>query len=145
MTDTILTEIATAQAAPADDYMVWAEIGSGSPPQRLILHSARLPQSLDLEGVTFRIKSHAAKTLSELGCSDEEIDGAKLHIDRLPSAEEVEAELNHRLSAGDELVLADLTFWEACRLRLHLTPNQIEGGDIEMDYKGLKVRRSAVS
>src|SRR4051812_45992077 len=116
MTDTVLAQIAAAQAAPADDYMVWAEIGTGSATDQVILHTVRLPQSIPVPGVSEQIKSHASKSLSDVGYSSEQIDKATLQIAPLPSAAEVEAELQTQRDAGSEMVLADLTFWEACRL-----------------------------
>lgn len=44
-----------------------------------------------------------------------------------------------------ELMLVGPVGWKAIRLRLHLTPYQVAGGDMEMDYEGKKIRRSATS
>lgn len=37
---------------------------------------------------------------------------------------------------------ADLTLWEACRHRLNLEPYTVNGNDEEMNFEGLKIRRS---
>ena len=143
MSQTILEQISAAQAAPADDYMVWAEIGEGAAEQSIVLQTVRLPQALKGTAVEAQIKGHAAKILKDCGYSPDEIEGASFRMSLLPSAEEVIDELETSRAAGHELVLGDLTFWEACRLRLHLKPRAVDGGDDEMDYNGLKIRRSA--
>lgn len=143
MDDIILKQIKSAQAAALDEYMVWAEIGEGPKANQIILHSVRLPQSIGAETVLSRIRAQADRTLADCGYSPPEITSARIEIAALPSAEEAKAELEAQLSMGSELLLADLTLWEACRLRLHLTPKPVDHGDAEMDYKGLKIRRSA--
>lgn len=144
MTDTILEEIKAAQAAPTDDYMAWAEIGAGNNGHEIILETVRLPQSIPIENIAAQVKSHAVKLLTDNGFSNDEVQMARLHITALPTAEEAKAELDAKLAQGDEMVSADLTFWETCRSRLHLKPQMVDG-ELEMDYEGMKIRRSAVS
>ena len=139
MTDTILDEIKAAQCAPTDDYMVWAEIGT----DQIVLHSVRLPQSIDAETVLSRVRAQAKQTLADCGYSAGQIADASFHIAALPSAEETEAELEAQRGPDVELVLVDLAMWEACRHRLHLSPYMVGHSEQEMDYKGLKIRRSA--
>lgn len=75
-----------------------------------------------------------------------EADAARLHLDRLPTEEEIRSILDPMISAGEEMALVDFTYWEAAHRRLHLEPKRSELGDEpELDYKGLKIRRSAVS
>ena len=143
MTDTILEAIKAAQAAPADDYMVWAEVKSGDTPHEIISHTVRLPQSMPVGNIIDHQRFLASKTLADIGFAKEEIDAAMLHITPLPSVQEVEAELRAKRAAAADLVLADLTLWEACRSRLHLTPATVNGEE-EMDFGGVKIRRSAV-
>ena len=89
MADTILDEIKAAQRAPTDDYMVWAEIGA----VQIVLHSLRLPQSIEAETVLSRVRGQAEQTLTEHGFTANEVASALLHISALPSAEETKAEL----------------------------------------------------
>lgn len=139
MTDTILEQIKAAQSAPADDYMAWAEVGA----DQVVLHSVRLPQSIDAETVLARMRGQAEQTLAGCGYSATEIASASFHITALPSAEETKAELEAQSGPDVEIVLVDLAMWEACRLRLHLSPYSVGPGEQEMDFKGLKIRRSA--
>lgn len=140
MTNTILEQIKAAQSAPADDYMVWAEIGT----DQVVLHSVRLPQSIDAETVRSRMRGQADQTLADCGYSATEIAAATLHLSPLPSAEETEAELEAKRGPDVEIVLVDLVMWEACRHRLNLSPYSVGPAEQEMDFKGLKIRRSAV-
>lgn len=139
MNDSILDQIRAAQSATLDDYMVWAEIGAG----RIVLQSVRLPQSIAAKTVLTRISTEARQTLAGCGYSATEIAEASLHITALPSAGETEAELEAQRSPDVELVLVDLAMWEACRLRLHLTPYSVGHSEQEMEFKGLRIRRSA--
>lgn len=143
MADTIIDEIKAAQAAPADDYMVWANIGSDDDAHQVVLHTVRLPQSIGTDRVLERIRAQAEKTLADCGYPADKVTGAALHISALPSVEETEAELEANRGPDTELALVDLVMWEACRHRLHLTPYAVENGDIEMEFQGLKIRRGA--
>ena len=64
MTDTILEAIKAAQAAPADDYMVWAEVKSGDTPHEIISHTVRLPQSMPVGNIIDHQRFLASKTLA---------------------------------------------------------------------------------
>ena len=139
MTDSILEQIRAAQGAPLNDYMGWAEIGA----DQIVLQSVRLPQSIAAETVLTRISTEAKRTLAGCGYSATEIAEASLHITALPSAGETEAELEAQRGPDVELVLVDLAMWEACRLRLHLTPYSVGHSEPEMEFKGLRIRRSA--
>jgi len=139
MADTILDEIKAAQRAPTDDYMVWAEIGA----VQIVLHSVRLPQAIEAETVLSRVRGQAEQTLTEHGFTANEVASALLHISALPSAEETKAELEAQRRPNVAFVAVDLAMWEACRHRLHLSPYTVGTSDQEMDYKGLKIRRSA--
>lgn len=141
MTDTILDEIKAAQSAPMDDYVVWAEIGA----DQIVLHSVRLPQSIGAETVLSRVRTQAEQTLADCGYSAGQIAAASFHIVPLPSAEETEAELEAQRGPDVEIVLVDLAMWEACRHRLHLSPYSVGHDEQEMDFKGLKIRRSAAA
>lgn len=145
MTDQILEDIKAAQAAPTDDYMLWATVSTATGPQDIVLHTVRLPQSIGAEAVLSRARADAARTLAGHGFSPEEIAAAEYHIDALPDAEQVKAIIKKARDPDSELVLVDLVGWEAIRLRLHLTPNPVGGSDMEMVYDGLKIRRSATS
>ncbi len=141
MTDSILEQIKAAQQAPADNYMAWAEIGA----DQIVLHTVKLPQSIAAETVLAHIKGDAKKTLADCGYSAGQIAAATFHIAALPSAEETEAEMEAQRGPDVEVVLVDLAMWEACRHRLHLTPYSAGHGEQEMDFKGLKIRRSAAA
>jgi hypothetical protein len=143
MADTILEEIKAAQAAPTDNYMVWAEFDGEHRSAEIVLETVRLPQTIPVESIFGQIRGHAARLLNQNGFTEEQIKTAKFHIVRLPSAEEAEAELRAKASPGS-LVLADFPFWETCRWRLNLKPEVVDG-ELEMDYKGIKIRRSAAS
>jgi hypothetical protein len=124
--------------------MVWAEIKSGETPHQIISHTVRLPDSIPLGNVAAYQRSQAHKTLSDIGFAKEEIEDAKLHISALPTEQEVRAELRGKRCSGAELILADLTLWEACRARLNLTPEAVDD-EQEMNFDELKIRRSAVA
>lgn len=51
MSDSIIDQIKAAQAGPAENYMVWAEIGRGEKVEEVLLHSVRLPQSIGADEV----------------------------------------------------------------------------------------------
>ena len=139
MTDTILEQIKGAQNAPADYYMAWAEIGT----DQIVLHSVQFPQSIDAETVLSGVRAQGKQTLADCGYSTDQIATASFHITALPSAEETAAELEAQRGPDVEVVLVDLAMWEACRHRLHLSPYNVGHGEQEMDFKGLKIRRSA--
>lgn len=141
MTDTILEQIKGAQSAPADSYMAWAEIGT----DRVVLHSVQFPQSIDAETVMSGVRAQGKQTLADCGYSAQQIAGASFHISALPSAKETEAELEAQRGPDIEVVLVDLAMWEACRHRLYLSPYSVGHDEQEMDFKGLKIRRSAAA
>lgn len=142
MTDTIIEQIKAAQAGPTDDYIAWAEIGTDGKIQDVVLHTVRLPQSIDADTVMSRMQGRAKKTLADCGFSAEEIAAAKLHITPLPSAEQTQAILEEGRSPDSDMVLVDLVGWEAIKHRFHLTPYTVGDSDMEMDLNGLKIRRS---
>ncbi len=143
MTDTIIEQIKAAQAAPTDDYIAWAEIETGGKVQDVVLHTVRLPQSIDAGTVLSRMQGQADKTLADCGFSAKEIATAKLHITPLPSAEQTQAMLDEGRGPDSDMVLVDLVGWEAIKHRFHLTPYTVGNSDMEMDLNGLKIRRSA--
>ena len=55
MADTIIEQIRTAQVAQTDDYIAWAEIKTDEQVQDIVLHTVRLPQSIDADTVLSRI------------------------------------------------------------------------------------------
>jgi hypothetical protein len=139
MSDAILEQIKAAQSAPADIYMAWAEIGA----DQIVLHSVQVLPSIDAEIVLSGVRAQGKQTLADCGYSAEQIAGAFFHLSALPSAEETEAELEARRGPDVSVVLVDLAMWEACRHRLHLSPYSVGRDEQEMDFKGLKIRRSA--
>ncbi len=143
MAKPIIEEIKAAQAAPADDYIVWAEAESRGETVDVVLHTVRLPQSIGPDAILSRLETQAKKTLAENGLTAEEVAGAKLHITALPSAEEVQAMIDQATTINSELALVDLAGWEAIKARFHLTPYLVGNSDMEMDLKGLKIRRRA--
>lgn len=145
MADNIIGEIKAAQAAPVDDYIVWADVSTARGAVDVVLQSVRLPQSIDVDLVLTRIQADAKRTLAECGFSPAEAAAAELHITALPDAMEVSAIIDETRRPDSELILVDLVGWEAMRLRLHLTPYLVANGEMEMDLKGLKIRRSAAS
>ena len=140
MTDAIMDQIKAAQAAPAELYMVWADVGG----DQVVLHSLQMPSSIGSDAILSRTRALAEKTLADCGYSTSEVKAATLHVTALPTAEETAAELDAQAGPDVELVLVDLALWEAARHRLHLSPYAV-GNDHEMDYKGLKIRRSVVA
>lgn len=142
MSGTIIQAIKAAQAAPADDYMVWAVVETRAEKIEVISHTVRLPQSIPPENVVARIREQVVRVLRDNGFTESEIQTATIHMAALPSAEEVVAELEEKRHRGD-LALVDLACWESCKSRLRMVP-QIVDGELEMDYKGMKIRRSAV-
>ena len=144
MTDQIIEEIKAAQAAPADDYIVWAQVSTATGAHDVVLHTVRLPQSIGADAVLSRTKAQAKQTLTDCGFSPAEVAAAELHISELPDVEQVKAMIEEVREPDSELVLVDLVGWEAIRLRLHLTPYSVENGEMEMNLDGVKIRRSAV-
>lgn len=142
MTDQIIDKIKSAQAALADDYIVWAEVESGGNTRDVVLHTVRLPQSIGADAVLSRVQSQAEKTLADCGFAAEEIAVAKLHVSPLPSAEQTQAILDEGCSPDSDMALVDLVGWEAIKLRFYLSPYPVENGETEMDFNGLKIRRS---
>lgn len=144
MSETELSQtIAAAQRAPAEDYILWAEVGDGA---EITLQTVRLPLGFSTEVSLDRVRTEARKSLAMAGFRGAEADAARLHLDRLPTEGEIRSILDLIVSAGEEMALVDFTYWEAARRRLHLEPKRSELGDEpELDYKGLKIRRSAVS
>ena len=142
MTDIIIEQIEAAQAAPKDDYVAWAEIGTGGKVEDIVLHTVRLPQSINADTVLSRMQGQAEMTLADCGFSAEEIAAAKLHITPLPSAEQTQAMLDEGRNLDSDMVLVDLVGWEAIKHRFHLTPYTVGNADMEMDLNGLKIRRS---
>lgn len=142
MADTIIEQIRAAQVAQTDDYIAWAEITTGEQVQEIVLHTVRLPQSIDADTVLLRIQGLAEKTLANCGFSTEDIAAANLHITPLPNAEQTQAMLDEGRSPDSDLVLVDLVGWESIKHRFHLTPYTVGKADMEMDLNGLKIRRS---
>ena len=145
MAGTIIEQIKAAQAAQTDDYIVWAEIETAEKVQDVVLHTVRLPQSIDADTVLSRMRGQAEKTLAECGFAKEEIATAKLHIKPLPSAEQTQAMLDESRCPDSDLVLVDLVGWESIKHRLHLTPYTVGKADMEMDLNGLKIWRSTAA
>ena len=141
--DDLIQTIAAAQRAPAEDYVLWAEVGTGD---EITLQTVRLPLGFSAEVSLDRLRTEARKALAVAGICGSEADAARLHLDRLPTAEEVRAIIDPMVSAGEEMVFVDFTHWEAARRRLHLEPKPAElGGELELHYNGLRIQRSAVS
>ena len=139
----LLQTIAAARRAPAEKYILWAETGDGA---EITLQTVRLPLGFSAEVSLDRVRTEARKSLATAGFRGADADAASLHLDRLPSEGEVRSVLDPMVSAGEEMTLVDFTYWEAARGRLHLEPKRSDpGGEPELDYKGLKIRRSAVS
>ena len=143
MTNAVIEEIEAAQAAPAENYIVWAEVGNQGKAVDVVLHTVRLPQSMGPDAILSRMQSQAKRTLVENGFTAEEVASAELHVTALPSAAETQAMIDEATTIDSELALVDLVGWEAIKARFHLTPYLVANGDMEMDLKGLKVRRSA--
>jgi len=145
MTKAVIEEIKAAHSAPADDYIVWAEVESQGEAVDVVLHMVHLPQSIGPDAILSRMETQAKTTLAENGLTPNEVAGAKLHITPLPSAEETQAMIDAATTIHSELALVDLVGWEAVKARFHLKPYLVENGDMEMDLKGLKIRRSAAA
>lgn len=138
----LLQTIAAAQRAPAEDYILWAEVSDGA---EIALQTVRLPLGFSTEVSLDRVRTEARRSLAMAGFRDAEA-AARLHLDRLPTEGEIRSILDPMVSAGEEMALVDFTYWEAARRRLHLEPRRSDLGDEpELDYNGLKIRRSAVS
>lgn len=143
MTKPIIEAFKAAQAAASDNYIVWAEAESHGSAVDVVLHTVRLPQTIGPDAILSRLETQANKTLAENGFTAEEVAGATLHIAGLPSAEETQAMIDEATTIDSEFALVDLVGWEAIKARFHLTPYMVENCDMEIDLKGLKVRRSA--
>jgi len=143
VTKAIIEEIKAAQAAPADDYIVWAEVGNQGNAVDIVLHTVLLPQPIGPDAILLRMETQAKKTLTENGFTTEEVAAAKMHITALPSAQETQALIDEATTIDSELALVDLVGWEAIKARFHITPYMVENGDMEISLKGLKIRRSA--
>lgn len=136
--------VAEAQRAPAEDYMLWAEIEEGK--AEITLQTVRLPLAFSAEVSLSRLKTVARTSLASAGYHGAEADAVRIHLERLPSVEEIKALLDPIVASGEEMVFLDLTYWEAARSRLHLERRPAEFGDeFELHYNGLKIRRSATS
>lgn len=141
--DELMQTIAAAQRAPAEDYVLWAEVGNGG---EITLQTVRLPLGFSAEVSLDRLRTEARKALAMAGFHGAEADAARVHLDRLPSAEDVKTILDPAVSAGEEMVFVDFTYWEAARRRLHLEPKPAQpGGEPELHYNGLRIQRSATS
>ncbi|WP_294312317.1 hypothetical protein [uncultured Sphingomonas sp.] len=141
--DDLITTIAAAQRAPAEDYILWAETGDGG---EITLQTVRLPLGFSAEVSLDRVRTEARKSLALAGFRGADADVARLHLDRLPTAEEIRAILDPMVSAGEEMTFLDFTYWESARRRLHLEPKPAEfGGEPELNYDGLRIQRSAAS
>lgn len=141
--DNLIATIAAAQRAPAEDYILWAETVDGG---EMTLQTVRLPLGFSAEVSLDRVRTEARKSLALAGFRGAEADAVRLHLDRLPAAEEIRAILDPMVSAGEELTFLDFTYWESARRRLHLEPKPAEfGGEPELNYDGLRIQRSAAS
>lgn len=141
--DELMQTIAAAQRAPAEDYVLWAEVGKGG---EITLQTARLPLGFYAEVSLDRLRTEARKALGIAGFHGADADAARLHLDRLPTVEEVKLILDPMVSAGEEMAMVGFTYWEAARRRLHLEPKSAEfGGELELHYNGLRLQRSAAS
>lgn len=141
--DDLIATITAAQRAPAEDYILWAETVDGG---EITLQTVCLPLGFSAEVSLDRVRTEARKSLALAGYRGAEADAVRLHLDRLPAAEEIRAILDPMVSAGAELTFLDLTYWESARRRLHLEPKPAEfGGEPELNYNGLRIQRSAAS
>lgn len=141
--DELMNIIAAAQRAPAEDYILWAETGDGG---EITLQTVRLPLGFTPEVSRDRVRTEARKSLALAGFHGAEADAVPLYLERLPAAEEIRAILDPMVAAGEELIFLDFTYWEAAHRRLHLKLKPAEfGGEPELNYNGLRIRRSAVS
>jgi len=142
--DELIRIIAAAQRAPAEDYVLWAEVGADN--VEITLQTVRMPLGMSPEVSLDRLRTEARRSLAAAGFHGRDADTARLHLDRLPSEEEVRAILDPMVLANEEMIFVDFTYWEATRCHLHLDPKPTKfGGEPELDYNGLKIRRSAVS
>ena len=140
----LLEAIAVAQRVPAAHYVLWA--GFGGRRGRLSLGVVRMPLGFSTEVSLGRLRRYARDALVVAGITGGEADAADLELERLPSAVEMKALLDPMVASGTELALLDFTAWEAARLSLGLEPAKTEfGHDVELDYQGLKIRRSVGS
>lgn len=141
--DDLMKAIAAAQRAPLQNYLLWAELGDGEP---VALRTVQMPLSVSTEVSLSRLKTFGRDSLATAGIVGPDADVAHYHLDRLPSADELKAELDPLVASGQELALLDFTAWEAAKSVLHLSAGASQfGNDPELDYKGVKLRRSAVS
>lgn len=140
----LMQPIATAQHSPPEDYVLWAVVGDGA--GEIALQTVRLPLGLSAEESLRHVRNKARESLAAAGFIGAEADAVRLHLNRLPTREEITAILEAMVSAGQEMAFFDFTHWEAARRQLHLEPKPDElGREPELDYRGLKIRRSAVS
>jgi hypothetical protein len=91
-----------------------------------------------------QIRTAARTALAAAGFRGREADGARLHLERLPSADEVRPVLDPLADAGEQLALLDLAWWEAARCWLNLQRSRPTiGNEEKLHYRGLALRRSA--
>ena len=142
--DELLTAITAAHQAAAEDYMLWATLDHGT--AEIALVTVRLPLGTSPAVSLARVRTLARTALASAGVVGREADSARLHLERLPPADEVRGMLDRLARAGEELALVDFPIWEAIRKRLNLEPKPAEiGGEPEIIYGNLRIRRSAVS
>lgn len=141
--DELISVIASIQRAPVEDYVLWAELGDGD---LIALRTVQMPLGFSTEVSLQRLKAFGRESLAAAGVIGHEADAVRYHLGRLPTVEELKAQLDPLVAGGEELALLNFPTWEAARIRLHLkTENAEFGTDPELDYRGLKLRRSAVS
>ena len=89
------------------------------------------------------MRTAARTALVAAGFRGREADGARLHLERLPSADELRPVLGGLADAGEQLKLLDPAWWGRLAAGRTSSAAGLRSGLREPHYRGLALRRSA--
>lgn len=133
-----------AQSAPADNYVLWAEVPQDGRAVPVILETIALPQSLSAAVIEDRVRGTARATLKSIGFEDAEIAEANFFLNLVPDVKAEVDRLADQRHLDDDLVLLEYIPWETFKRQTGLSPKIVEGQE-EIKYRGFRIQRSGAA
>jgi hypothetical protein len=142
MSDEFTAALKEALAAPADRYVIWAQVPQDDVFVSVILSTIALPQSLSTDVIRDRAIGSARSDLKALGFDDKDIRRAEFILSLAPDAKAAVDAIADRWHPGDDdLVLLEFLPWEIFQGQTGLSPRMVDGL-AQIDYRGLRAQQS---